>query len=186
MLTSSSAAPYGDIPYRASQYPAEFDVWIDSTAMVWTTGWCSTWMVAGNGPMAAMRSGAARNFPRAAPSTSSPTRAVNTQNWILTVPASAIGVAPGQAFNFQVMASQRVVHRPGHRLLAGRLLYPTIPTPWACPSTLLTTCSPTVPAQDHLESNRYQGSGWRCGLPVPDRPVAHVPPGYNREQNLNR
>jgi hypothetical protein len=28
----------------------------------------------------------------------------NTQNWILTIPASAIGVTPGTAFNFQVLA----------------------------------------------------------------------------------
>jgi hypothetical protein len=93
-----------DSPYRASQYPAQFYVFIDTDRngtddyyvyntelsgfgasgqnVVYvcnlTTGRCSAYFYTDSG--------------------------FNTQNWILTIPASAIGVTPGTAFNFQVLA----------------------------------------------------------------------------------
>ena len=139
-----------DFPYRASQYPAQFYVFIDTDrngtddyyvyntelsgfgasgqnvvyVCSYATGRCSAYFYTDSG--------------------------FNTQNWILTVPAAAIGVAPGQAFNFQVLARDS--------WFTGNF---TDCSPDDCssyhtytmgmPKFAVDAIWPTVPAQDQLE-----------------------------------
>ncbi len=75
---------------------------------------------------------------------------VNTQNWILTVPASAIGVAPGQAFNFQVMAVDGYFTNSVTDCSPGDCSsYHTYTM--GMPKFAVDNIFPTVPVQDYLD-----------------------------------
>jgi hypothetical protein len=94
-----------DSPYRAGQFPVEFDVYIDSNrdgVDDWVVFNYDLALNGSDGRNAVFRCRANFTSCSAFFYTDS---GVNTQNWILTVPAAAIGVAPGQAFNFQVLAA---------------------------------------------------------------------------------
>jgi len=93
-----------DSPYRAGQYPVEFDVYVNSDEdelpdyRIFNADRALT----GND---------GRSVVFVCPLPTTTCRAFfftdsdfNTQNWILTVPASAIGVEPGEKFAFQVLA----------------------------------------------------------------------------------
>jgi hypothetical protein len=94
-----------DSPYRASQFPAEFDIYIDSDrdgADDWVVFNYDLALNGSDGRNVVFRCRA--NFTNCAAFFFTDS-GVNTQNWILTVPASQIGLAPGQTFNFQVFAA---------------------------------------------------------------------------------
>ncbi len=163
-----------DSPYRASQYPAQFYVFIDKdrngtddyyvyntelsgfgasgqnvvACCNFTTGRCSAYFYTDSG--------------------------FNTQNWS-TIPASAIGMIPGTAFNFQVLARDSWFTGNFTDCSPGDCAT-TIPIPWVCPSTPSITSSPTIPAQDAV-NDRHQSAGRRYSLALSDRLVGHVSPG---------
>lgn len=93
-----------DAPFRAGQFPVEFDIYIDSNR-----DGVDDWVVFNYD--LALNGSDGRNVVFRCPAAGGACTAFfftdstfNTQNWILTVPASAIGVTPGQPFNFQVFA----------------------------------------------------------------------------------
>jgi hypothetical protein len=93
-----------DSPYRSSQVPVEFDIFVDSNL-----DGNNDWVVL-NYPLNNNLSDGRNAVWVCKPDFTDCTipffldSGFNTQNWILAVPASAIGVAPGQRFNFQVRA----------------------------------------------------------------------------------
>ena len=93
-----------DSPYRSSQAPVEFDIFVDSNR-----DGSDDWVVF-NYPLNDNLEDGRSAVWVCKPDFTDCTipffvdSGFNTQNWILTVPAAAIGVAPGQQFNFQVRA----------------------------------------------------------------------------------
>lgn len=92
-----------DKPYRSSQFPPEFDVYVDANR----DG--NADYVVYNGDLAGGSDGRNATFVYSFATGRSTAyyytdSGFNTQNWILTVPAAAIGLAPGQQFDFQVWA----------------------------------------------------------------------------------
>ncbi len=93
-----------DSPYRSSQVPVEFDIFVDSNL-----DGNNDWVVL-NYPFNSNLSDGRNVVWVCKPDFTDCTipffvdSGFNTQNWILAVPAVAIGVAPGQQFNFQVQA----------------------------------------------------------------------------------
>jgi hypothetical protein len=93
-----------DKPYRSSQAPAEFDIYIDANRDGTDD------YVVFNGDMALNYSDGRNATFVYNLSTGAATayfftdRTFNSQNWILTAPAAAIGLAPGQQFDFYVLA----------------------------------------------------------------------------------
>lgn len=91
-----------DEPFRSSQYPLEADIYIDSNRdgtndFVVFNG--DLTLNAADGRNAVFVDNLSTNSRSAFFFTDSD---FNTQNYILTVPAAAVGLAPGQAFNFAV------------------------------------------------------------------------------------
>ncbi len=139
-----------DSPFRASQFPVEFDIFIDSNrdgVDDWVVFNYDLALNGSDGRNVVFRCRANYTSCAAYFYTDS---GVDTQNWILTVPAAAIGVAPGQAFNFQVFAidgyftGQVTDCSPGdctsyHTYTMG------------VPKYAVDNLFPTVPAQDHLD-----------------------------------
>ncbi len=93
-----------DQPYRAGQYPVEFDIYVDadrngtSDYIVFNADLA---LNGSDGRNAVFVYNVATKQSSAYFFTDSD---FNTQNWILTVPAAAIGLAPGQQFDFYVLA----------------------------------------------------------------------------------
>jgi subtilisin family serine protease len=93
-----------DAPFRAGQFPVEFDIYIDANR-----DGTDDWVVFNYD--LALNGSDGRNVVFRCPLPTGTCSAFfftdssfNTQNWILTVPQAAIGVAPGTPFDFQVFA----------------------------------------------------------------------------------
>ncbi|MCC6188376.1 MAG: S8 family serine peptidase, partial [Anaerolineales bacterium] len=94
-----------DAPFRAGQFPVEFDIYIDANR-----DGADDWVVF-NYDLALNGSDGRNVVWRCLPNFTGCSAffftdsTFNTQNWILTVPAAQIGVDPNQPFNFQVWAA---------------------------------------------------------------------------------
>ncbi len=93
-----------DWPYRAGQYPVEFDIYVDANRDGNTDYIVFNADVALNGSDG-RNAVFVYNMATKQSSVYFYTDSdFNTQNWILTVPAAAIGLVPGRQFNFYVLA----------------------------------------------------------------------------------